>query len=249
MSIIFVDMEEQLMQIGFTAKEARVYLALLEFGNQPASVLGRKLNMPKATVLFILEKMVKRNIVRKTHRGRTLFFHAEPADLKEAVEQQLKQRQNALDKVLPLLEETKNPFTSPPKLTVFEGIEGCKKAYSQLLESSEEVREFGTHEDLEKMGVDFMSDFIAKRVKGKIFLKDICVDSPVHRHFQGLDKKQKRDVHLFDPAVGRLHSSISVFEDKVVILNLFHDAFAVVIENHEIAETLKTIHKLTRGEK
>lgn len=249
MSTILVDMEELLMNLGFNAKEARVYLALLEFGNQPASVLARKLSMPKATVLFILEKLVCRNVVRKTHRGRTLYFFAEPSDLQEAFDKKMKKQSDALNKVMPLLEETKNPFTSPPKLTVFEGLDGCRKAYSMLLESSTDVREFGTHDDLEKMGKDFMMNFIEERAGRKIFLKDICVDSPTHRRFKKFDKIHCRDQKFFDGAIGKLYSSISVFEDKVVILNLYHDAFALVIQNHEIAETLKTIHKLTRGEK
>ncbi len=48
--------------------------------------------------------------------------------------------------------------------------------------------------------------------------------------------------------MGDLYSSIAVFDDKVILLNLHRDAFAILIENHEVAETLKTIHKLARKE-
>ena len=42
-----------------------------------------------------------------------------------------------------------------------------------------------------------------------------------------------------------LYSSITIFEDKVLLLNLFHDAFAILIDNKEVAESLRTIFKMS----
>lgn len=36
---------------------------------------------------------------------------------------------------------------------------------------------------------------------------------------------------------------------KVLLLNLYQDAFAILIENSQVAETLKTIHRIAWGNK
>ncbi len=154
-----------------------------------------------------------------------------------------------LKETLPLLREFKSPFTSPPKLLFFEGVEGCKKAYSLLLESKTEVYEFAAHNDLIKMGEGFMKNFIKERVRRKIFLYAIAQSSELHSYFRKKDKIQQRELKLYPATIGGLYSSIDVFEDKVLLLNLYHDAFAILIENKEVAETLKTVHNLAWSSK
>lgn len=249
MSTILDDMREILLKLGFNEKEVRVYLALLEFSAQPASVIAKKVKMPKATVLFLFNRLVERGYITKSKKGRAQVFYADPTDLKRAKKKELDEQEEALKKAIPLLKEFKNPFSSPPKTTFFEGVEGCQKAYRLILESEgKEVREFATHDDLEKMGAEFMRDFIDERAKKKVFMKDVCKDSPTHRYYKKRDKKDQRDSYMYPKKMGELYSSIAVFDDKVLVMNLHRDAFAILIENHEVAETLKTIHKLVRKE-
>ena len=235
---------ERLVKLGFSEKEAVVYLALLELGQQPASVIERKTMFPRPTVLFLAEGLVKRGFVRKSRRGRAQFFYADPSDLKKIVEAESAQRQETLDEILPLFDEVRNPLSSPPKVTFFEGMDGCRKAYSLLLESKTEVWEFAAHEDLVKMGEQFMKKFVEGRVKHGIHIHSICRDTSVHRNFVKLNPEQLRKLKMFPKSSGELYSSIDVFENKVLLLNLYHDPFAIVIENREFANTLRTIHSL-----
>jgi sugar-specific transcriptional regulator TrmB len=238
-------MKKILESLGFTQKETEVYLALVEFGNQPASQIAKKTGYPKSTVLFLFDGLLKKGYIRKSNRGRIQYFFADPKDLKTAKEKQLDDERKALDKAIPLLEEFKTPFSSEPKVTFYEGVEGCKKAYSTLLESTTEVLEFGAHGDLvEKFGEEFMNEFINGRIKNKVFLKAISKKDDVHKTLSKLDKKHLREIQFYPSSKGTLYSSIAIFEDKVLLLNLYQDAFAILIENKEVAETLKTIHKL-----
>lgn len=238
-------MKNLLHSLGFTPKETEVYLALIEFGNQPASLIAKKTGYPKSTVLFLFDNLLKKGYIRKSNKGRIQYFYASPKDLKIAKEKQLDGEKKALNDAIPLLEEFKTPFSSEPKVTFYEGVEGCKKAYSMLLESSTEVLEFGAHGDLvEKFGEDFMNDFIKIRMKNKIFLKAIAKQDEIHKKLSKLDKKQLREIQFYPSDKGTLYSSIGIFEDKVLLLNLYQDAFAILIENKEVAETLKTIHRL-----
>lgn len=238
-------MKKLLQQLGFGTKEIEVYLALLEFGTQPASIIAKKTGYPKSTVLFLFENLLKKGYLRRSNRGRVQYFYADPADLQKAKKRQLEQEQETLKKAIPLLQEFKTPFSAEPKLTFYEGIEGCKKAYSTILESETEVLEFGAHGDLErKLGTDFMDKFIATRAKNKVFLKAICQRDVIHKKLCKLDKKHQREIQFYPDGKGTLYSSIAIFENKVLVLNLYRDAFAILIENEEVAETLKTIFRL-----
>lgn len=237
-------MRAELEALGFNAKEIDVYLALLEFGTQPASVIAKKTHIPRPTVLFLFEGLLKKAYIRKTQRGRTQFFYADPEDLQKAKDLELERAHSALESAIPLLKEFKNPFTSQPKVSFFEGIEGCRRAYSQLLDSKTEVLEFAPHDDLRKMGDDFMDSFIEERARRKVFIRPICPRNDTHQHYKKLDKKQSREIKMFSPSKGQIFSSITIFEDKVLLLNLHQDAFAILIQNKEVSETLKTLHRM-----
>lgn len=245
-SIITDDnMKQILKSLGFNTKEIDVYLALLEFGIQPASVIAKKTGYPKSTVLFLFDNLCKKGYIRKSKKGRVQYFYADPNDLKKAKEQQLELEKKMLGKAIPLLQEFKSPFTSEPKMTFFEGIDGCKKAYSLLLESKTQVLEFGAHGDLVgKFGMEFMDKFISKRAKNKVFLKAISKKDVIHKQLSKLDKKHLRKIKFYPQKEGILYSSIAIFEDKVLLLNLYKDAFAILIQNEEVSETLKTIFRI-----
>jgi sugar-specific transcriptional regulator TrmB len=237
-------LEQKLLMLGFSEKEAKVYLALLEFGLQPASVIGRKTNIPRPTVLFLFERLLRIGYIRQAQRGKVRYFYADLEDLQKQKTADLEQTGKNLVHALTLLREFKNPFTTQPRVTFFEGVDGCRKAYALLLESETEILEFSAHEDLERMGKEFMKHFIKERARRKIFIYDVSKDSLLNRSFKKLDKKQQRHLKLYDPSLGNLFSSINVYEDKVLLLNLHQDAFAILIQSYAVSETLKTIHRL-----
>ena len=235
---------EKLRSLGLTEKEARVYLALLEFGTQPASVIAKKTGFPRPTVLFLFDHLVREGYVRKSQRGRAQYFYADPKDLEGAVQERMSAQKKTLAEAIPLLQEFKNPFTASPRITFFEGIDGCKQAYRLLLESKTEIFEFASHHDLLRLGDAFMKEFIKERAKRKIFIHPICLRTPVHEAFKKLGKKEHRNLLMFGKEFGELYSSISIFDNHVLLLNLYGDAFAILIESPQVAQSLRTIHRL-----
>ena len=75
-------MRQQLLNLGLSEKEVEVYLALLEFGTQPASVIARKIGLPRPTALFHCRQLFEKGYVRKTKQGKAQLFYVEIEDLK-----------------------------------------------------------------------------------------------------------------------------------------------------------------------
>ena len=66
---------ESLMQLGFTEKEAMVYLILLRIGPSPASVVANRLDIKRATAYAVLNSLCQQGIVslRKCTMEEDLF--------------------------------------------------------------------------------------------------------------------------------------------------------------------------------
>ena len=236
---------ENLQKLGLKTKEIDIYLLLIELGTQPSGVLAKKSAYPKSTVLFICQNLVDKGIIRKTNKGQVLYFHASTEDLHQAIRQEIESKQQALEQSLPILKELHNPYSSQPQVTFYEGKDGCRRAYSQLLDSETEILEFGIHQDLTKtLGNNFMNNFITERTKRDLFLRSISNENDIDKVLKKLDKVQCREQKFFATSKGKTYSSIAIFESKVLLLNLHHDSFGILIENAEVSETLKTIFEL-----
>lgn len=68
---------ESLMQLGFTEKEAMVYLILLRIGPSPASLVAKRLDIKRATAYAVLNSLCQRGIVsfEELSHGRRFIPH------------------------------------------------------------------------------------------------------------------------------------------------------------------------------
>ena len=133
-------MKELLKQLGWKEKEITCYLALLEIGRQPASVLSKRLSIPKATVLFILHKLVERGYVSMNKKGKTEYFSADPKQLEQRKSREIHEAQKSLEQLIPLLKEFRHPLSARPQTSFFEGAEACKQATPQQHNGNSRIR-------------------------------------------------------------------------------------------------------------
>jgi hypothetical protein len=74
-----VNISGYLKELGLKPNDIKVYLALTELGESPASVIAKKADMPRTTVLSILEKLAEDHYVTMHHyRGTTYFWVESP---------------------------------------------------------------------------------------------------------------------------------------------------------------------------
>jgi len=71
---MLAQLKKSLAELGFDAREIRVYLALTELGEAPASKVAKKANLPRTTAISILNKLAEDNYL-STHRYRGLTYY------------------------------------------------------------------------------------------------------------------------------------------------------------------------------
>ena len=65
-----------LTDFGFTDKEARVYLALLELGEGNVTHIAQKTGLKRAIIYIVLERLMQQGYASRTGRGKVQRFTA-----------------------------------------------------------------------------------------------------------------------------------------------------------------------------
>src|SRR3989339_1254791 len=106
-----MQLDRLLTQIGFSKNEAKVYLTALELGPSPACKLAEQAELPRTTVYFILDYLIKRGVMGKTKaKGKTLFI-ADPPEKLLSILNDLKLQ---MEKAMPRFEAMYNTSETKP---------------------------------------------------------------------------------------------------------------------------------------
>lgn len=106
-----------LSQFGYSERESRIYLALLELGPAPASTVARYVGDNRVTVYSVLKLLVKDGIVSESKNGSTqYYFGMDPVRLVERERERYERLQSALPELLSLI----NVRSHRPKVRFYE---------------------------------------------------------------------------------------------------------------------------------
>lgn len=89
-----------------------------------------------------------------------------------------------------------------------------------------------------------MEDFINSRIKKWIFCNSIWSEGKIEESLHLVDDKQMRNLRIFPLSLWKLKSSIAIYDNKVLILNLNWVFTGVIIENQEFSITMESIFSI-----
>ncbi len=219
--------------LSFSAKKAKVYLALLELGETEASAIAQNANLKRTTVYNILPELVADGLVSMTiHRGKKVFSIDSPSRLSELVEE----KKMAVEKILPDLSSMQSLFFHKPKTTIHEGLAGLKEIYRDFITSSPSgsiVLSYAGSKfrDIE----DFVIDYAEKRINKKIQLKLIAGRSKLAESLQTKDGVSLRETKITDSKDFFFSGETIIYGDKIAFISYQENFLGVVIESKEIS--------------
>ena len=226
-------MENKLIELWFNKKEIKVFLYLIEMWISSASEIARNISFPKSTVNFLADNLWKKGILKKSFRWKTGYYEVDINSFEKNILEEIKNKKNILDNIIPeLKEKNKNTFDRP-KIIFIDWLENCKKAYLEILEIwktqrakalcwQAEYLEIWAHWDLvNAFWEEFMSNFIKSRIKNNLICNAISNDWNTEKRFENKNSEEFRKLELFDENIfWKIHSTIAIYENKVLILNL-----------------------------
>lgn len=246
LSINIVDMINiYFEQLWFNKKETDIYLYLVSYWISASSEISKHLNIPKSTINFIADNLWKKWFLKKSFKLNTWYYEADISELENILKNQILEKQNIILKLIPNLKEKNKNIKSKPKIIFIDWIENCKKAYLDILKTKKVFYEFWAHKDLEDaFSKEFMEYFIEKRIENNLFCEAIWHFWEIEKNLKLRDEEELRNLKIFWSEFWEIYSSISIYENKVLILNLNWVYSWVLIENKELSQTIKTIFKI-----
>ncbi|MBI4437391.1 hypothetical protein HY631_00350 [Candidatus Uhrbacteria bacterium] len=237
------DLVQGLEAYGLDKKEAKVYLAALELGPTSVLELSRRTSLPRTTLYPILERLKMQGVFRVGKKKSTTVFTAEaPARLSE----RMHERENELQKSVPALELLQETAHGGPGVTFYEGTDGFKRLWKQILDSG--VKEYR----LLTSGVglrDYVKEtylverVIAERKKRGMKSLQLIRDSRVARQIISKDSEELRESRLL-PSDIDLPATVIIFADQVAFVTTRRENMMIILASGDVAVTYRTLFDL-----
>lgn len=244
-----------LQKIGLSDKDAEVYLACLELGTQPASIIAKKAGLKRPTTYLILEGLLKRGLVSEYTGSNVKYFTAVSPDyLLNFVEKQrreLTSHQRELEQYLPQFQSLLNPYSLNPKVRFYEGMDGIERAMNDTLTAKDVLRAYSTmdawfaREDTKKYILWYGKQRVQER---KLPLYCICPDTPTSRKYledEYVDAQSGNKLSHFrwlPKEIQSFSNEINIYDNKMSIACLGkNELLGIIIESESIAQTQKSI--------
>ncbi len=243
---------KSLQKLGFSEKEASLYIQLVHLGSQPASVLSRVASINRTSTYDILESLSQKGLIRSVQRkGRTYFEALTPKELHNYLEREkneyirkIEKQQKTIDEILPVLISLENPESTKPKVSFYEGEKGMREAYEDTLSSKGDILAYANVEEMHKGLPDFFPDYYKRRaVEKNIHIKAILPDNEASIERSKKDKDENRESVLISKDKYDFSPELNIYNDKVLIAS-WREKMAIIIQSKEIAEFHKKMFKL-----
>jgi HTH-type transcriptional regulator, sugar sensing transcriptional regulator len=242
-------MQTELVNLGLTPEESRVYLAVLELGGSYASNIARKASINRATCYHTLNNLIKKGLLSSHTKGKVLWFNAE--DPKKLITLE-KERLEKAKSLVPQLLSIANTMTFKPKIRFFEGAEGVKTVFEDVLASNEkEVLGYTNLRELDAvLPPGYFKDYVKRKLKKKIKTRYLSpatgegVDL-IDKYYPKNYDQNLVEILLVNKDEFSFENEISIYGNKVTILSLDPaEPIALLIESATFAASMRSIFNL-----
>jgi sugar-specific transcriptional regulator TrmB len=219
--------KDVLKEFGLNDKEADIYIKLLEERSCTASRISKLAKMNRTTAYLELENLMKRGLVSYIIKDSKRYYQAaSPGKFMEI----LNTKKAKIKGILPSLKDLHKSI-EPFKFEVFEGKEGIKTFYQDILNNAGEVLAFGvTGNAFEILKYDF-PHFVKKYEKAGINARYLANGS-AKELLKQLPKSGVKIKYL--PKEYSSEITTIIYKNKVAIQSLIKDNFFVVVISDKI---------------
>lgn len=234
---------DDLKNAGLNESEARVYLAALELGETNISRIAKKSGTKRTTTYLVIDALKEKGLINfYKKRNKAVFVAEDPRKLGEKMEE----RQHAIRRIMPELLSYANLTDKKPVIRFFEGKEGLKDLFKDILKyPNSEVLEWYSESYVHDFSEEFFSGYYTpRRVNNKIWVRAILPNNEIIRKLVVRNEKELRQTKLLDPEKYKIKIEINIYGGNKVSVIAFKEEIGLVIESKIIYESLKNIFEL-----
>ena len=236
--------QKQLVSLGLSEKEAKIYLTLLELELATVFEVAKQSGINRSSAYVVLESLKKKGFVGISDDTKVQkYVAASPETLLQAAKAAAKKEEETkigIESIIPELKALHKGTKRRPIVKIFEGANGAKEVYLSLFATqAKELRTFANPINIFKRVPDFIQAHDIERSKRGI---KMFVINPATKEVLEMYKHVKPhepvEVALIPEHKFKFSSDMGIFEDKVTFISPT-DNFGILIESKEIADTLR----------
>lgn len=229
---------DALSELGLSRQEASIYVASLELGFSSISDIAKKAGIKRPTVYYIIEELIKKQLISKAPKGKRTFYLAEsPQKLLD----NLRAREEKLVNILPNLEALQKAAPNKPKIRFHEGKEGIRTVYREIFKTHKKIFAVASMKKVYQIfSPEENSEFfdLLRREGGQIY--DLIENSDEARKYTKTQYRKGLGQIKYLPEDFKIGTDTLVVGSKVALIS-FSSMVGVLIENEEIAETQRQL--------
>lgn len=244
--------KETLEELGFSDKEADVYLATTKLDQATASSLAKETGIIRTTVYDILEGLMQKGLISKVKKsGKTYYYSLSPDKLVDYLEREKREFSRKVDlqkekvsKIIPKLISIQNLHSvNKPKVRFYEGEKGMREAYEDSLQADGIIRAYANVEEMHKGLPNFFPEYYKRRAEANIHIRAILPQNEVSFDRTAKDGVEMRTTKFLPEKNMTFTPEINVYNNKVLIAS-WKESMAIVIESKELADFHKLVYDL-----
>jgi len=239
--------EQELTNLGLTSEEAKVYLAVLELGGTFVSAIARRAKVNRSTCYHTLENLVKKGLISSYQKGKVINFSAEdPKRFLQIAEEKMKRTES----LIPHLSALISTLTIKPKIRFYEGLEGIKSIFEDVLTTKDEVLGYTSLKDLTNLFPEYFRQFCHNKIKNNIKTRYIAPATEegvdfIDDYFPNKYDPNLLEILLVNPKEFNFRNEIAIYGNKVAIIYLNQDELlGVIMESPTFAQSMKSFFDL-----
>jgi sugar-specific transcriptional regulator TrmB len=231
-------MLDDLIRLGLSSGEARVFLSLLKLGSARVGQIVKESHVSYSKVYDVLDRLSSKGLVSHIILGNVMHFNAvEPYRLEEYIkrkEQEVRKQLKTANKVIPELAKVANRNRQNSMAEIFVGDKGIRTAYEILLRDAtpkDILYYFYPFEGYHPIASPFYSRLYLFQKHKKVQQRGIATfDFKRSKHYAEISKDVKMKFVDFP-----LPATMDIFKDKLLIIS-WENVTSILISSKEIAE-------------
>jgi len=237
-----------LEKLGFSEKEALVYLSSLELGPSPVQKISQKSGVNRATTYVMIESLMQHGLMSSFQKGKKMQYTAEkPERLHRIVHKEkdiVKEKEETIKRILPDLEAVLSASGERPKVSYYEGEEGLEAMRETIFASrAKEMEDMVSLDDIwhllpEGHWKRHNEKLEQKKIKGRvIYTSESSYNPPENlKHLWSYKKLPKNKFPM--------HGELTVYGDRVAMIALKGKLIGVIVESKDMAVMVRTLFEL-----
>lgn len=240
-------MISELLKIGLSDEEARVYLACLEIGGGPVSVIARKAGANRVSCYYTIDNLLRKKLLSQYNKNGVKCFAPEPPEqLLKITEEQM----NLARSLMPELKSLVSTSAFKPKIRFYEGKDGVEKVFTESLTAKREILGYTNLKNVTEFFPEFFRNYTHTKLKKGIktrYLSPTTVET-VHVLDRFLPAKYNEnllEILLVNRNQFLFENEVLIFGNSVGIVSLNTDELlGLIVESPTFARTMKAVFDL-----